>query len=76
VSYGIYLLHVACITAAKHVLPDGWSGAPFVFALALPASVAVASASYLGFERPLLALRDRFRPSAAPARLPASRSLP
>jgi len=61
VSYGIYLLHVAAVTAARHVLPSAWSSAPFVFVVAFAGSVAAASASYVWFERRFLRLRDFFR---------------
>jgi peptidoglycan/LPS O-acetylase OafA/YrhL len=61
VSYGIYLFHVAAVTATKHILPSGWNIAPIVFVIALAASVGVASASYAWFERPFLRMRDLFR---------------
>ena len=62
VSYGIYLLHVTAVTAAKYALPSAFGSAPFVFMVAFAASVAAASASYVWFERPFLRLRDLFRP--------------
>jgi peptidoglycan/LPS O-acetylase OafA/YrhL len=67
VSYGIYLVHVAAVTVAKHILPSAWGGAPFVFVLAFAGSVAVASASFAWFERPFLRMRDVFRPKGLAA---------
>jgi peptidoglycan/LPS O-acetylase OafA/YrhL len=61
VSYGMYLLHVSAITAAKRLLPAAWSVTPCVFALALVLTLAAAGASYRWFERPFLRLGDRFR---------------
>jgi peptidoglycan/LPS O-acetylase OafA/YrhL len=61
VSYGIYLLHVAAVTLARHLLPD--ASALLVFMVAFAASVAAASASYRWFERPFLRMRDLFRPA-------------
>jgi peptidoglycan/LPS O-acetylase OafA/YrhL len=61
VSYGIYLLHVAAITATKQILPEALRSAPWIFAVALAGSVAAASASFVWLERPFLRLRDSFR---------------
>jgi peptidoglycan/LPS O-acetylase OafA/YrhL len=61
VSYGIYLLHVAAVTAARHILPDAMRSAPLVFVVAFGASVAAASASYRWLEQPFLRMRDLFR---------------
>lgn len=57
VSYGIYLIHVSAITAAKQILPGNTLG---IFAIATAGSVAVASLSFRYFERPFLKLKDRF----------------
>jgi peptidoglycan/LPS O-acetylase OafA/YrhL len=62
VSYGMYLFHVALITGARRVLPAAFGSAGWIFALCLPLTIGVASASYLWVERPLLGLRARFRP--------------
>ncbi len=61
VSYGTYLFHVAIITLARRTFPTALAGAGQVFSVALPASVAVASASYVWLERPVARLRARFR---------------
>jgi peptidoglycan/LPS O-acetylase OafA/YrhL len=61
VSYGMYLLHVGVIGAAKAALPAGFSPAWLLFLVAFPTTVAVATLSYRYFERPFLRLRDRFR---------------
>ena len=65
VSYGMYLVHVSAITAAKQLLPLSLRGAPIVFATATLATVAVASASYRWIELPILRLRERFRPTGS-----------
>jgi peptidoglycan/LPS O-acetylase OafA/YrhL len=62
VSYGMYLIHVSAITAAKRLLPAAWSATPCVFALAFALTLAAAAASYRWFERPFLKLGARFRP--------------
>ncbi|HSQ67838.1 MAG TPA: acyltransferase [Polyangiaceae bacterium] len=70
VSYGIYLLNVPVVAAAKRVLGDERTIA--VFLVGLAGSVAVATVAYYAVERPLLALRERLRPrpplDARPAR--------
>jgi peptidoglycan/LPS O-acetylase OafA/YrhL len=77
VSYGIYLFHVGIITFARRVLPAPLGEPAWVFFVAFPATVLLASASFVVFEQPLLRLRQRFRPagqstlSAQPSR-PAS----
>ena len=60
VSYGMYLLHVSAITAARRVLPAG-SSVPVVFGVAFALTLVAAWASYRWFERPFLGLRDRWR---------------
>jgi peptidoglycan/LPS O-acetylase OafA/YrhL len=65
VSYGIYLFHVAAVTAAKHLLPSQFAGAPLVFAIAFAASVAAAAVSYRWFEGPFLRFSGRLRPRHA-----------
>ncbi len=67
VSYGTYLFHVSVITAAKAVLPDALVSAPVLFVVASVVTTAFAAASFRYFEGPLLALRERFRPSAVSA---------
>ena len=55
VSYGVYLLHMLASNAVRPVLP---AGVPY-FAVTLVLAVALASAAYLLFERPILRLKDR-----------------
>lgn len=64
VSYGMYLFHVAAITFVKSWLRPGDHPAWLVFALAVPLTILAATLSYRFFERPFLALRDRFRTRA------------
>ncbi len=72
VSYGVYLVHVSMITAAKAVVPASAGTLP-VFLAATAASIGVATVSFRYFETPLLALRDRLRPrSVAPQERPRS----
>ena len=59
-SYGIYLLHVTAVTAAKHVLPSAFGSAPFVFMFAFAGSVAAGErllclvrTSFLALARPI-----------------------
>ncbi|HEY5961733.1 MAG TPA: acyltransferase, partial [Polyangiaceae bacterium] len=52
-SYGIYLLHVPVIGAVRSLLPQLRNREGIVFALSLPISVAVASASFAAIEQPL-----------------------
>ncbi|HVU00732.1 MAG TPA: acyltransferase [Polyangiaceae bacterium] len=67
VSYGIYLLHVAAITAVKWALPGALRGVPaVVFPLALLLSVAVATLSYRYFETWFLSRRGT-RPTSGRA---------
>lgn len=63
ISYGMYLLHVAVITAVKWALPEGARTAGLVFVAAVPLTIALATLSYRYCERPLLSLRARLRPS-------------
>ncbi|CAN5582955.1 acyltransferase [soil metagenome] len=61
ISYGIYLLHVTVIALVHRVFPAMHDSAWFVFAIAFPLSIALASGTYLVFEKPLFGLRERFR---------------
>jgi len=61
VSYGIYLFHVGLITFARRALPDALTTPGWVLVLVFPVTVAVASASFVALERPLLRLRPRTR---------------
>jgi peptidoglycan/LPS O-acetylase OafA/YrhL len=62
ISYGLYMIHVSAITAAKWVLPAALSGALPVFLLGLALAIPTAYLSYRFVERPLLALRKRLHP--------------
>jgi peptidoglycan/LPS O-acetylase OafA/YrhL len=62
VSYGIYLFHVAIITFARRVLPSPLGEPAWVFVIAFPVAVLLASLSFVAFEEPVLRLRQRFRP--------------
>lgn len=57
VSYGIYLLHVSAITAAKWLLSG--AGALPVFALAAAGSIGLAALSYRYLETPFLRMASR-----------------
>jgi peptidoglycan/LPS O-acetylase OafA/YrhL len=61
ISYGIYLFHVAAVTAAKQLLPVPLSTTFGVFVTAFAASMVVAAVSYRWFERPFLRLGERLR---------------
>ncbi len=66
VSYGMYLLHVSAITAARRVLPVG-CGVPVVFVVAFAGTTVAAAASYRWFERPFLRVGDRLRRREPPS---------
>ena len=58
ISYGLYLLHMLAMNGAKRLRTQhDW----LFFAIALAASIAMASASYWMYEVPFLRLKDRFR---------------
>ena len=64
VSYGIYMLHLAAIWVAKRLVgaqAEVASGA-LVFAMAMPLSVLLATASHSSFESKFLSLRRAPRP--------------
>jgi peptidoglycan/LPS O-acetylase OafA/YrhL len=72
VSYGIYLTHMLCVNAARHLVHVSYG--PIIFVLGLAISIFVATLSYHFFESPFLHLKDRLakRPdaeSALPRRL-------
>jgi peptidoglycan/LPS O-acetylase OafA/YrhL len=63
ISYGLYLLHMIALNATKAVRkPHDW----LFFAIALAASIALASASYWMYEVPFLRLKNRFRKPEQP----------
>jgi peptidoglycan/LPS O-acetylase OafA/YrhL len=73
VSYGIYLMHMLNISAVRRIVPDG--SRLVVFALAFPATVAVASLSFRYFETPVTNLKRFFvRKAAAKPATPAPAS--
>jgi peptidoglycan/LPS O-acetylase OafA/YrhL len=57
VSYGMYLLHLLCITLVRRITHV--QSGPMVFFLGLASSIAAATASYRLLEAPLLRLKDR-----------------
>jgi peptidoglycan/LPS O-acetylase OafA/YrhL len=65
VSYGMYLFHVAVITAVKSLLPAGLGSASAIFAAAVPLTVGAATLSYSFFERPFRELSVQFRARAS-----------
>jgi peptidoglycan/LPS O-acetylase OafA/YrhL len=65
ISYGMYLLHMLAINLARRVAGPGASNLALL-ALALPLAVAFATISFRYFERPFLALKDRFTTGAPP----------
>jgi peptidoglycan/LPS O-acetylase OafA/YrhL len=69
ISYGMYLLHMLAINAARRIAPEWGAGAFFV--LGSLVTVALASISYWLLERPILRIKERFENRPAPA-IPAS----
>jgi peptidoglycan/LPS O-acetylase OafA/YrhL len=59
ISFGIYLLHVLCIAVLRKAL-GVHAGAVTLFVGATLASVALASVSYLTYERQFLKLKERW----------------
>jgi peptidoglycan/LPS O-acetylase OafA/YrhL len=55
VSYGIYLMHMLNVNVARRIVPGG--SRAVIFALAFPATIAVASLSFRYFETPVMNLR-------------------
>jgi peptidoglycan/LPS O-acetylase OafA/YrhL len=67
ISYGIYLWHVAVIGGLKALFPALSYSPGWLFLLALPLSIVVASLSYEFFEKPWLTLARRYkRPTQIP----------
>lgn len=71
ISYGIYVLHVPLVLLTKAVvfprLADTWGRTLVVAAVSIGATFAIASVSWIAFERPLLRLKERFQePEDAP----------
>lgn len=60
VSYGMYLLHMLVINSTRKISNDPL----FVFAVGVPATIALATVVYRTVERPILRLRDRLKPRA------------
>jgi len=63
ISYALYLVHVAAITAVKRVVPSLAEDAPFVFACGLALALALAYALHRAVDVPLQPLRARLRPA-------------
>jgi len=66
ISYPLYLWHPWGLGAGHHIHVGGAAGE---FAAGILACIALASASYFVVERPFLALKRRFEPAAAAARV-------
>jgi len=60
VSYGIYLLHVPVLGALKHLTPAGRLDPMGLYFVGLPCILGAAALSHRYFERPFLALKQRF----------------
>lgn len=69
VSYGMYLFHVPVIGVLRRSLPWLSEWPALLFPASFLASFALASLSYRHLEAPILALRERFRPTRAVAPL-------
>ncbi len=63
ISYSLYLTHVAAIGIVRRLFPERVESTGFVFLLAFPLAILVATALHLSVERPLLRLKDRWRAS-------------
>jgi peptidoglycan/LPS O-acetylase OafA/YrhL len=61
VSYALYLVHVAAITAVKRAVPALADEAPFVFAAGLAVALPLAYALHRAVDVPLQPLRKRLR---------------
>lgn len=76
ISYGIYLYHnpvgAALNEAARSILGHDIYGTGFAFVLFSAATIAIAAASWLLVERPLLALKRRFSTADAASLIPAA----
>jgi peptidoglycan/LPS O-acetylase OafA/YrhL len=69
ISYCPYLVHPFCLHLLQrdYVLVSAF-GAYGTCALALAATTAIATASWFGFERPILRIKDRFAPASVRSR--------
>jgi peptidoglycan/LPS O-acetylase OafA/YrhL len=63
ISYALYLVHVAAITAVKRLAPGLTEHAPLVFAGGLALAVPLAYALHRAVDVPLQPLRARLRPA-------------
>jgi peptidoglycan/LPS O-acetylase OafA/YrhL len=62
ISYGIYLLHMFAVDIGKRLVGEILAPSPAaMFLIVMALSVALASASFLFFERPILRVKDRYR---------------
>jgi peptidoglycan/LPS O-acetylase OafA/YrhL len=66
VSYGMYLFHVPVLGLLRRSMPGLIEHPVWLFPLALLGSFGLAAVSYRYIEAPLLALKERFRPSCQP----------
>jgi len=63
ISYALYLVHVAAITAVKQLVPSLTENAPLVFVGGLALAVPLAYALHRAVDVPLQPLRARLRPA-------------
>jgi peptidoglycan/LPS O-acetylase OafA/YrhL len=63
ISYALYLVHVAAITAVKRMVPAIADDAPLVFAGGLALAIPLAYALHRALDVPLQPLRARIRPT-------------
>lgn len=68
ISYGMYLVHMLALNAARRLVPG--AGVLAHFAVAALLTILMASISYRWFERPILALKDRLTGRVAPRSVP------
>ena len=61
VSYGVYLFHVMVLGALKAAFPWLREQTLILYAIGAPLSIGAGALTYALVERPLLALRARFR---------------
>jgi peptidoglycan/LPS O-acetylase OafA/YrhL len=61
VSYGVYLFHVAVLGGLKALFPSLREHTLALYAIGAPLSIGAGALSYRLVEKPLLALRARFR---------------
>jgi peptidoglycan/LPS O-acetylase OafA/YrhL len=76
ISYALYLVHVAAITSAKHLLPSHASDAPIIFVAGLGIGLPMAWVLHEALDVPLEPLRARLRGAARTPSRPERGSRP